>query len=438
LRFLALAFAFAAAVANAALSETEREIAGRVSARSEEAIALLERTVRINSGTLNTEGVREVGAIFRAELDALGFKTRWVEMPEAMQRAGHLVATREGSRGKRILLIGHLDTVFEKHSPVQLWERQGHRVKGQGVLDMKGGDVAIVEALRALHGLGLLDDTTITVVLVGDEERLGSPVTASRRELLAAARASDVALDFEGMARLRGGVDLATIERRGSGGVFIEVTAKPGHSSAVFAPQGASLGAIYEGARVLNAIREQVAEPGLSFSPGVALGGTVVDYDRAQSSGTAFGKSNVIPRSFVSNLDMRYVDLEQRERAQQKIREIAAASLPGTHTEVRFTGGYPPMPATAGNRALLETYSRVSEDAGLGPVRADVALERGASDISFVAPYVDAMDGLGPIGGGSHSVDEWLDLPSLERSAVRAALVIYRLTRDPRPGNDPR
>ena len=438
MRLAALAFCLGAGLAQAALTDVERDIAQRVKAGSEDAIGLLERVVRINSGTLNTEGVRDVGAIFRAELEPLGFATRWIEMPEGMQRAGHLVATRQGSKGKRILLIGHLDTVFEKHSPTRLWERDGNRVRGQGVLDMKGGDVAIVEALRALHALGLLDDTTITVVFVGDEERLGIPVSVSRRALVDAAKASDAALDFEGMVRLRGGNDLATIERRGSAGVRIEVTARPGHSSGVFSETGAGRGAIFEGARVINEMREQVAEPGLSFSPGVALGGTVVDYDVSQASGTAFGKPNVIPRSFVANFDMRYMDRAQRDRARAKIRDIAAKSLPGTNTEVRFTDGYPPMVATAGNRALLEAYSRASEDAGYGPVRADVALERGASDIAFVAPHVDALDGIGPTGGGSHSVDEWLDLPSLEKSAVRAAILIYRLTRDPRPGNAPR
>src|SRR6266545_4754261 len=184
MRLLLAVFCFAAAAAHAQLSDMEMRLVAAVKERSPAALALLERSVRINSGTLNPEGVREVGAIFRAELDALGFATRWVDMPPGMQRAGHLVATREGRQGKRLLLIGHLDTVFEKASPVIPWDPRGERVRGQGVSDMKGGDVLMVEALRALHAVGALDGTSIAVILTGDEERTGSPVEVARRDMV--------------------------------------------------------------------------------------------------------------------------------------------------------------------------------------------------------------------------------------------------------------
>lgn len=436
---IALTFVLLACTpALAALSEVEQRIVERVKARSAAAIELLERAVRINSGTLNPEGVREVGRLFSAELDASGFRTRWAEMPAEMQRAGHLVATREGLQGKRLLLLGHLDTVFEKQSPVQAWDRRGDRVHGQGVVDMKGGDVAVVEALRALHGLGLLEDTTITVVFTGDEERVGSPRDVARRDLVEAAKRSDAALSFEGSTRLRSGSDLANIARRGSGGFSLQVTAQPGHSAGILSGRTGSAGAIYEGARILNAIREQVMEPGLTFSPGVALGGTAVDYDDKLGTGNAFGKTNVIPRLFVADSDMRYLDRGQLERARAKIQAIAAQSLPGAHAEVTFREGYPPMPATPANQRLLDLYSEVSVDAGFGPVGAVDPNERGAGDIQFAAPHVACLDGLGPWGSGSHSVNESLDLPSVERSAIRAALVIYRLTRNSPPGSAPR
>src|SRR6266571_3127516 len=152
-------------------------------------------------GMLNPEGVREVGRIFRAEFDKLGFTTRWVDLPPAVQRAGHLVAAREGKQGKRLLLIGHLDTVFEKDSPVQRWERKGDRIRGPGVSDMKGGDVIIVEALRALAKLHALDNTSITIVFTGDEEKPGSPLEVARAELVSAAKRSDLALGFEGIVK---------------------------------------------------------------------------------------------------------------------------------------------------------------------------------------------------------------------------------------------
>ena len=86
-------------VARAQLSETEQRIVAAVKQRTPAALQLLEKSVRINSGTLNPEGVRAVGDIYRAELDALGFKTRWIDMPPAMKRAGHLAATHEGGAG---------------------------------------------------------------------------------------------------------------------------------------------------------------------------------------------------------------------------------------------------------------------------------------------------------------------------------------------------
>jgi len=422
---LALCVAFSA---HAQLSPAEERIVASAKGRTEEALALLERTVNVNSGTLNTEGVREVGRMFAAELEALGFRTRWVDMPESMQRAGHLLATREGKRGKRLLLLGHLDTVFEKQSPFQAWERRGARVRGPGTVDMKGGNVIMVEALRALHRNGALDDTTITVLLTGDEERLGTPVSVARRELVEAAKKSDAALSFEGQARDPGGRDGVATSRRGSGSFRLTVTAVPGHSAGMFSDK-AGFGAIYEGARILNAFREKVAEPGLSFSPGLVVGGTVVSYDTALGSGNAFGKSNVIPRSFIAVSDMRYLDSAQGERARTRMREIVAQSLPGTNAEIRFLRGYPPMPETPGNVRLQELYSKASVDAGLGAVGIYDPADRGSGDIQYAAAHVDSLDGLGPTGRGSHSVDEEMEIASIEKNAIRAAIMIYRLTR---------
>ena len=257
--------------ANAQLSPVEQKIVAAVKARSEAALQFLERTVNINSGTMNHDGVREVGKMFSVEFAQLGFATRWAQMPAEMQRAGHLIATREGKQGKRLLLIGHLDTVFEKDSPVQPWDRIGDTVRGQGVSDMKGGDVIVVEALRALQSVGALDNTTISVVFSGDEERVGTPIAVARADMNALAKRSDIALAFEGTVTDANGRDTATIGRRASSGWRLEVTGKQGHSQGVFRN---GYGAVYETARILNAVREQLIEPDLTFNPGVMLGGT--------------------------------------------------------------------------------------------------------------------------------------------------------------------
>jgi len=413
--------------AHAQLTDTEQRIVAAVKQRSPQALELLEKSVRINSGTLNTEGVRSVGEIFRTELEGLGFKTHWAEMPADMQRAGHLVATRAGSQGKRVLLLGHLDTVFEKSSAVTLWERRGDRVRGQGVSDMKGGDVIMIEALRALQSVGALDGARIDIVFTGDEERAGVPLSLARAPMVELAKQADVALSFEGSVRHQG-LDTVSIARRSSTGWALQVQGKAGHSAGVFGATS-GFGAIYEGARILNAFREQLMEPNLTFNVGAVVGGTDISFSDATATGTAFGKTNVIARAFQAKGDLRFLSPEQGERVRQRMREIVAASLPGTKATISFSDGYPPMPATPAGERLVELYSKASQDAGLGAITMLDPAMRGAGDVQFVAPYTVGMDGLGAAGTGAHTDDEDLEVASIERSAVRAALMIYRLTR---------
>ena len=410
------------------LSPVEEKIVAAVKARSPEALKLLERSVNVNSGTMNFEGVREVGRIFGAEFEQLGFAVRWSGMPPAMQRAGHLVATHAGTQGKRVLLIGHLDTVFEKTSAVQLWNRQGERVRGQGVNDMKGGDVIIIEALRALKAAGVLDPARITVVFSGDEERAGDPIEVSRADMVKAAKDSDVALAFEGTVRDKSGLDTATIGRRASASWSIKISGKQGHSAGVFS-ESSGYGAIYEAARILNTFREQLIEPDLTFNAAMVLGGTELSFDNLQQTGTISGKTNIIPKVALVKGDMRYLSVEQRDKALAKMRAIVAQSLPGTHAEFSFNESYPPMAPTAGNLAVLALYSKASADAGLGAITALPPGQRGAGDVQFVAPYVDSLDGLGATGNGAHSPEEDLELASIERAAIRTAVLLYRLTR---------
>ena len=417
-------------MAQAQLSETEQRIVAAVKQRTPAALELLEKSVRINSGTLNPEGVRAVGETYRAELDALGFKTRWIDMPPAMKRAGHLAAAHEGGQGKRLLLLGHLDTVFEKASAVPPWERQGDRVRGQGVNDMKGGDVILIEALRALKSVGALDRANVEILFTGDEERTGSPLQTARADMVSMGKRADYALSFEGSAR-HDGVDTASIARRSAGGWVLRVKGKPAHSMGVFSAQS-GYGAIYETARILNAFREQVIEPSLTFNPGLVFGGTNVSYAEDTATASAFGKSNVIARDAEVLGDLRYLSPEQGERARQKMQAIVSTgNLPGTSATIGFTESYPPMPPTDAGRRLVDLYSRASLDAGLGRIDIlDPAL-RGAGDVQFVAPYTVGIDGLGAQGRGAHTDDEDLEIASIERGAVRAALLIYRLTLQP-------
>jgi glutamate carboxypeptidase len=411
------------------LSSEEQRIARRVDEGLEGSIALLEQIVNVNSGTLNVAGVRAVHDVLAPELERLGFQVRWSPLPGSTGRAGHLVAERRGTRGKRLLLIGHLDTVFEPGSPFQRFTRRGDTAEGPGVADMKGGDVVLLLALQALHAEGALDGATITVVMTGDEEAPGQPTEVVRKDLVDAARNSDVALGFEPGPR-EGGSDAAVVARRSSTSWRLEVSAATGHSMLVFRDD-IGAGAIYEAARILDTFYGELrGERYLTFNVGMMVGGTAVGFDPAKAAGTAEGKTNVVPQAVIATGDIRTISDEQLARTRERMRQIVATSLPGTKATITFSDGYPSMPPTQANQALLEQYSSISRALGESPVVSVDAGSRGAADISFIASMVGAgLDGLGPFGTGMHAVGETIELPSIAVAAKRAAILMHRLTR---------
>lgn len=410
----------------AALSTDERAMTSFIDAHNADGLALLERIVNINSGTQNFEGVRQVGVVMRAELDALGFKTEWID-GAAWNRAGHLVATHAGT-SQKVLLIGHLDTVFDRESPFQKFERiDADTARGPGIIDMKGGDVIIVQSLKALKAAGLLDKMNVTVVMTGDEEDTGRPLAKAREALVTAAKGAAVAIGFEDGD---GNPAHAVVARRGTTSWRLTVQGTTGHSSQVFGPD-LGAGAIYESARILNAFREKLAgEAHLTFNPGVIVGGTAVDFDGQQGRGTAAGKTNVVAGRVVVAGDLRALTNEQFEKAKAAMRAIVAASLPKTQAEIVFDDGYPPLAPTAGNERLLVAYNRASQDLGLGPVEAVSPDKAGAADVSFVAAEVPMIiDAVGLKGHDDHSPSETADLRTLPAQTKRAAVLLARLAR---------
>jgi len=404
-----------------------------VDAQQARTIAMLQRWVDQNSGTMNLSGVASVGRMVDPEFRQLGFKTEWIDM-RAAGRSGHLVARHVGSgSGKRLLLIAHLDTVFEPDSPFQRWMPEGNLAHGPGAGDDKGGIAVIVAALRAMQAAGTLKNANITVFMTGDEEDAGNPLTISRRDLIAEGKKADAALDFEDLAQEdgpNGPVDMGSTARRSAGSWTLTVTGRSAHSAGVGAN---NFGAIYELARIIDQFRRELPEDKLTYNVGLVGGGQTAKLDEGRIRLEATGKTNIIAATAVARGDLRAISQDQIDRTRAKMRTIVARSLNGAHAEISFDeDSYPPMPPSEGNRALLTRLNKVNADMGLPQMGELDPAKRGAGDISFVASSVNGLVGLGPASDGSHTSKEVVDIPSIFKQAKRAAILMSRLAREHR------
>jgi glutamate carboxypeptidase len=411
------------------LSPKEQAIAAFINANEQASNDLLEKLVNINSGTHNLEGVSAVADIMRQQLTGLGFDVQWIPMPQ-VGRAGVLVAEHRcpepGKCGKRMLLIGHMDTVFEKSSPFQTWSVNGNIATGPGVNDMKGGLVDMLFALKAMQAADVLKQTEITVVLSGDEEAHGEPASISRRDMIAAARHSDVALEFEGTPRMDG-VFYGSISRRSSITWRLNTTGETGHSSGIFSVR-MGFGAIYELTRILDAFRTQLPEEDLTFNIGMIVGGTGIHVDEAGNNATATGKDNVVAPVAYSSGDIRTISNQQTARVEKKMQEIVSHHLPKTTATITFGEGYPAMPPTAQSRALLGILNQANASLGFKSMPELDPMKRGAGDIAFVANFIPGLAGIGATGEGAHAPGETIDLSAQPINTQRDALLMYRLS----------
>jgi len=416
----------AAAPAAADLSRPERAMIATVDAEQQRTLAMLERWVNQNSGSLNIQGVTKVGEMLREELEPLGFTVEWIDV-KATGRAGHILARHAGKAGgKRLLLIGHLDTVFEPDSPFQRWVRKGNDGEGPGAGDDKGGMAVMIAALRAMKTAGTLKNANIEIVLTGDEEDSGAPIEIARRDLIAAGKRADAALDFEGLAQ-EDGKDMGSIARRSAGSWTLTVSAKSGHSSSV-CMGSMGCGANYALIDIVDRFRRELPEDKLTFNVGLMGGGATAKLDDGRIRLDATGKTNIIAATAVARGDLRALSQEQVDRVQAKMKAIVARPLPRATATIEFdTDGYPPMAPTAGNKALLDRLNGVNRDLGLEPMGTLDPVKRGAGDISFVAADVDGLIGLGPASRGDHAPGETVDISSIWRQAKRAAILMSRL-----------
>lgn len=428
--FFAVCAAHMAAPLSAQLSPAEQQIAAAVDADFERHVALLERMTNQNSGTRNVEGNRAVMEMLRPEFEALGFTVEIIDQSE-VYRAGHFFARHEGNPDtKRILLIAHTDTVFEAESEFQTFVRDGDRATGPGVYDDKGGIIVILAALRAMHAAGTLEGANITVAITGDEEDFGEPASISRRDLVVAGQWADVALGFESLS-IQDGQDMGVVARRSSNAWTLRTQGNEGHSSAIFSDRMGD-GAIFELARIIARFRAELPEPSLTFNVGLITGGTTASFSEDLLAAQATGKTNIVPPVAMARGDFRTLTQDQTDRVRARMEAIVADHAPGTSASISFDEGYPPMAPTDGNRALLARLNTINQDLGLDPQPELDPLRRGAADISFVAPYTDALAGLGPSGERAHAPGETIHLDSIPRQAQRAAILMSRLARETR------
>ncbi len=406
------------------LATEEQKIVSLINKQMPETLQLLEEIVNINSGTLNTAGVKQVGDVLKKKFETIGFQTGWIKLPDSLKRAGHLVAWRKG-KGKKLFLIGHLDTVFEPDMPANPYKvLNDSTATGQGVNDMKGGDVVIFAALKALHDLDLLKNISVTSYFTGDEEKSGSPVSVSRADFIQRGKDADIALAFE----TANGLNTVATARRGSSSWQLNVQGRQAHSSGIF---NNNYGAIYEAARIVNSFRDQLSgEKYLTFNPGLFIGGSEISFDSATNRAVVSGKQNIISPSAIVKGDLRFLSEKQKENARARMKTITSTNnLPGTGAQIKFEDGIPSMEPTKGNNNLVNILSRVSSDMGLGPTQAGDPGSRGAGDISYLAEYLDCLDGLGASGRGAHAPGEIINLKEFPLLIQRAAIFIYRLSK---------
>ena len=371
-----------------------------VAARYERFLAELEELVDLDCGSFSPDGVNAVATHVSAELARLGAEVeRLPHRPDPGEpQFGDLVIGRLAGTGPRLLLIGHMDTVFDPGTAAtRPFRREGERATGPGVSDMKGGLLAGLHAIAALHELGLRP--AVSYVANPDEE-IGSPFSTPTIRALAAEH--DAALVLES-ARANG--DIVTA-RKGVADLSIAFHGRAAHAG--IEPEKGS-NAILAAARAVERLQALNGRwPGVSLNCGVIAGGT---------------RPNVVAAECRLKVDLRSATAAAFDEARAEVRGIVAApDVAGVHAELHELATHPPMERTPASARLAGLARRIAGELGFDVTDSATG---GAGDANTTASVgLPTLDGLGPIGGDDHSADEWLDLASVvPRMAMLAGLI---------------
>jgi glutamate carboxypeptidase len=392
-----------------------QRLRSRVEAAFDPYLEDLRRLVNVDCGTFVVEGVREVADFMQERFESVGWTTeRRPHQPgRGEEQLGDLLVARlRGGRGpedggRRILLIGHMDTVFPEGTAAERPFRiDDEAAYGPGVSDMKGGLLAGYYSVQALREEGFEDFASISYVCNPDEE-IGSPF--SRTAIIELAREADACFVLEG-ARENGDIVSA---RKGVRDMRIVYRGRAAHAG-VEPERGRS--AILQAAHATVALHSLNGRwPGVTVNVGVIHGGT---------------RTNVVPEQCELQVDLRAIDQRTFEEASAEAERVARnVVVPDVTVEVSSRSGFPPMEKTAATARLVEHAQSIAKELGF-----DVrdALTGGASDANVVAGVgTPVLDGLGPIGGADHAPGEWLDLSSVvPRMALLAGLIASVPVRD--------
>lgn len=359
--------------------------------------------VGIDCGSYTPEGVNRIADLVAASLGELGATVERLEHRPAEGEAqlGDLVIGRLAGDGPRLLLIGHMDTVFDEGTAAaRPYRRQGDRAFGPGVSDMKGGLLAGLHALAVLREAGELP--AVTFVANPDEE-IGSPFSTPIIRSLVAEHHAALVLEC---ARANGDIVSA---RKGIADLALRIRGRAAHAG-VEPEKGRS--AIVEAAHQVLALTELNGHwPGVTLNVGVIGGGT---------------RPNVVAANCELQVDLRAATATAFAEARGRVERLAATThVEGVTTELHQLAGHPPMEKTPPAARLAELAIAIAAE--LGFELHDTATG-GASDANTTAAAgLATLDGLGPIGGDDHSADEWLDMASVAPRIELLATLMQRI-----------
>ncbi len=373
-----------------------------------EQLKLLEEIVNIDSGTGDVEGGRKVAAALIPRLKALGFTVESVAA-EAPGLPENTVATLKGTGKGRILIIGHIDTVFGPGTVAKRpFRMDAEKAYGPGVSDEKGGVVQGVYALKLLHDLGFKDFKQIVYLIETSEER-GSPGT---RALIARLVAdADVELNME-----PGDLpDVMTVWRKGSATFHIDVKGRAAHAG--IAPQ--------EGRNAAEELIHQLKADDVFPKTGDGLTANLT----VMSAGA---RANIIPEDASAQINVRVRDNADLEKVQATLEKNAQTTLvPDTKVTISREPSFPPLSVNPGTEALADRAEAIYAGLGLKITRGG---NGGASESALAAEQgVPALDGLGPAAGGFHSDTEYLVLGTVTPRLYLLTKLIMELGANPPP-----